>query len=160
MLCLSTHSCSGSISCLYSHQWLGWTRRNYVLAWVIREKQERCKNPTFHATLCPTEILSAKSVQEAHRVLTGFPDNNTRYAVFSISLFNLPSRRFKMITKTRLDCLLKYEYTFNKSTTFTWKKEIGEVSLKDYFRKQLREIWISKIHQGKCIAEIIYFMPI
>lgn len=47
-----------------------------------------------------------------------------------------------------------------KSVTFTWKKEIGQVSLKDYFQKHLREVWISKVHQGKCIAEIIYFMPI
>lgn len=45
-----------------------------------------------------------------------------------------------MITKTRLDYLLKYEYTFNKSITSTWKKEIGQVSLKDYFQKHLREV--------------------
>lgn len=41
----------------------------------------------------------------------------------------------------------------------TWKKEIGQISLKDHYEKHFREVWISKIHQEKCIAEMIYFMP-
>lgn len=52
-------------------------------------------------------------------------------------------------TKTKLDCS-------TENPISSCKKEINQIPQKcDYYR----EAWISKTHQGKCIAEIIYFMP-